>query len=682
MNRYSKKLWPITQTDVSIYAAVFLVYLFVSIFSLYVFITFHTSPALIWPAVGIGTAAVILFGYRMWVIIFLAQYIAVVTQVPGMEVLAFGTAAGYALQAVVARYVFSSLHFESAFEKVRNVLIFVGGSFFITVVEPTVATALQAYAGTFISTPQLYWMRAWGAGVFSVLIYTPFILFWFPPFKMEPLLKKERIELLAAFTLLAVINYFVFWTDVAQHIGISVIFLLPAVLIWFALRLHPRWLTLATFVTSIQGVAGMLLTPSSASPLNEQLLAAEIYICLVAAIFYVFAAVVDERRIAFKKLQRAYEITSASDKAKNEFIAILAHELRNPLAPIVSALELLQTKKQDPESVEIISNISQHAFMMRRLLDDLLDLARLSQDKIQLHREKISIAKLIRESLSSVRDHAKEKQVTLQTNTPNEDIEFEADPIRIKQILINLLNNACKYSKPGTRVTVEYGRQQQHVFITVRDTGIGIKPELMENIFEPFRQLANGSNYGTGLGIGLFLTKKLVEMHNGTIEVFSAGTDQGTTFTIRFPLPEAVPQEDLLPAPQQYETSSIGKPQPVTAQKRILIVDDNEAAANILQKLLRLNHYEVEVAYSGKQALSVLHSFNPAVILLDIGMPGMDGYEVAQALRQEHSWNGNIIALSGYGQDSDKERSKQAGFNHHLVKPVGIEDIQHLLLRV
>ena len=687
MNRFSEKVWPISQRALIAYIIVFAAYLIAAKFSYYIFFAFDTNPALIWPPVGIGLAATILFGYRMWLPIFLAHLIATATEFPETFFLSVVIAGAYALQAVAGRYIFLLFGFESAFEKLRNTLIFIIGAFLITMIEPTIATGVQIATGTLWDDPQINWARSWGAGLFSALVYTPFFLFWSAPFKMNTLVSKERLELLAAFTALALINYIVFWTDAGQFIGISIIFLLPAVLIWFALRLHPRWLTLATFITSIQGVAGMLITPSSNSPISEQLLAAEIYICLIAAIFYVFAAVVDERRTAYKELQYAYKVTSESDKAKNEFIAILAHELRNPLAPIISSLELLHRQDQDPQTHQILEDISHHAAMIRRLLDDLLDLDRLSQNKIRLQKEDISATQVVRQSLASVTDHAQSRQLQLIQKAPDNDVIIFADPVRLKQILINLLNNACKYTEPGGTVTLSYGVYDNTFFAKIEDTGIGIHPELIEHIFEPFRQLADGSNYGTGLGIGLFLTQRLVEIHDGSIEVHSDGPGKGSTFTVRIPLPvvDRPKMEVQLPKQSEHITHSTSPLSPLSVleestagDKRILIVDDNEAAANVLQKLLKLNGYTTEVAYSGKQALAHLTTFDPHVVFLDIGMPVMDGYQTAQEIKKS-TWRGAIVALSGYGQESDKEKTKAAGFDHHLVKPVGIEDIESVI---
>jgi signal transduction histidine kinase len=666
VKQYLQKILPTTNKERVLSFSIFLIYFAIAKIALLIYFSFDTSPALILPAVGFGLAMALLFGYKVWLPIFVGHFLAVVTQFPDAELRSLVAASGYAFQAVAGLYLLKKLYFGIEFEKVKNTIILVCCAFFITAIEPIIITLFQMYVGALTLTPLGYFGRLWGAGIFSVLVFTPFILSWFP-FKRSfiPQELRFKLELSAAFTLLAVSNYFVFWTDTAQFIGIVVIFILPAALIWFGLRFHPRWLTLAVFITAIQGLAGTLLTHLPDDSISEQLLAVQVYVGLVAAIFYVFVAVVDERRSAFNKLEEAYGKAAASDKIKNEFIAILAHELRNPLAPVATSLELLKLKNRDPEIVQIIDDATEHAHMMRRLLDDLLDIARLGQNKIQLHKESASIRQIIDQSLSSVNEKARSLNHTVSLNVPEVDFLLYADPVRIKQIIINLLNNALKYTKTGGKIELKCHREDETLVIKVSDTGIGIEKSKMEHIFEPFKQLGASSRYSSGLGIGLFLTKQLVELHEGTIEVQSDGIGKGSTFTVRMPLNTAsitAMQPAAAPQPLKVEAT------------RILIVDDNESAANILQKLLRLHGHEVDVAYSGMEALQKINLGNPEVIFLDIGMPNMDGYETAKKIRTT-SWDGTIIGLSGFGQQSDKAKALEAGFNHHLVKPAGIQDI-------
>jgi signal transduction histidine kinase len=672
LKQYLQKIFPATDKELLISFTVFIAYFVIAKLSLLVYFSFGTSPALIWPAVGFALAMTLFYGHKIWLPVFAGHFLAVLTQFPDAELRALVIGSGYAFQAVAGLYILKKLHFRIEFEKVRNTLILVCCAFFITAIEPVIITLFQIYTGALTMSPAAYLGRLWGAGIFSVLVFTPVIISWFP-FKKSfiPEQSRFRLELGAAFTLLIASNYLVFWTETAQFIGIVVIFILPAALIWFGLRFHPRWLTLAVFVTSIQGLSGSILTHAPDESVSDQLLTVQVYIGLVAAIFYVFVAVVDERRSAFNKLEEAYEKAAASDRAKNEFIAILAHELRNPLAPVASSLELLKLRNQDSEVSEVIDEAVEHTRMMRRLLDDLLDIARLGQSKIQLHKEATSIKQIIEQSLSSVKEKAQSLHHSITLVVPEVDFMLFADPVRIKQMIINLLNNSLKYTKEGGKIELQCMRENDSLVIKVVDTGIGIEQSKIEHVFEPFKQLGTASRYSSGLGIGLFLTKQLVELHGGTITAQSDGTGKGSTFTIRLPL-----NTELITAAQPADTPKSVLP----SQTRILIVDDNESAANILQKLLRLHGHEVDVAYSGMEALQKINLGNPEVVFLDIGMPNMDGYETAKKIRAT-SWDGNIIGLSGFGQQSDKARALEAGFDHHLVKPAGINDILAIIAK-
>ena len=656
--------------DLPVFVLVFFTCFLTAKLGLYIYYTFHTSPALIWPPVGIAIAAVLFRGYWMCVPIFLAEFLALATQSPHITPIIFINSVAYTIQAAVAAYLFKKFKFEPAFDTLRNTLVLVGVAFLVTLIEPAIVTMAQSFLQP-LASPILVLGRAWGAGVFSVLVFTPFIIVWSQRKSFAlPKGRGERIELTAAFALLLAVNYFLFWTPYPAFFGISVIFFVPAVLIWFALSLYPRWMTLALIVTSVQGIAGTLLVHPSTVATNAQLLSDEVYIGLVAAIFLVFVAVVEERREAYDRLQTAYKSTSASDQAKSDFIAILAHELRNPLAPIVSSLEWLRLQPATEETSEVLINAQEHADMMRRLLDDLLDTARLSQRKLKLQRKNISLRKVIEQSATSAREVTHTRDQDLVISTPAKDITMYADSLRLKQVVINLLTNASKYSNKGSKIQLSLSRKDNEAIIRVTDEGIGIARDKFAYIFEPFKQVGSAERRDAGLGVGLFLAKNLVEMHRGRIEAASKGVGHGSTFSVYLPLSPQKVNETASPDAKKVST--------VSTPRRILVVDDNESAANALQRLLQHYGHQVETAYGGKQALQMIEAFQPHFVLLDIGMPDMDGYAVARKIRSQ-DLGMTIVALSGYGQESDKLQSKEAGFNHHLVKPVNTSEILALL---
>ncbi len=674
----------LTRRAFAAYVVVFAAYFIAAKFGLYLYYSFNTSPALIWPPVGIALAAVLLLGYRMWIPIFVAQFFALLWQSgPSVLLISLIIAAGYALQAVVAAYILNRLGFSRALDKTRNMVLIVGAALLATILEPAIATLYQMQQGLLSVPPLLNLGRAWGAGIFSVLVLTPLILTWYP-WQRTTYTTRQIGEILAAFGLLALNNIFLFWTNYPQYFGISVIFFLPAVLIWFALRLHTRWLTLAVFLTSVMGVMGTILAHPTAIPLNEQLLSDEIYIGLVAAIFYVFVSVVEERRLAYANmaenntaLQQALKKISRDDKAKTEFLAILAHELRNPLAPIVSALELMKIKMGEERRTDMLEPIevaSRHSYTVSRLLDDILDISRISREEFKLKKEVVSLQEVLRDSIETVDAFYKQRGHTLTVSMPKEQLDVLADPLRLEQIFVNILYNAGKYTNPGGHISLEVVYDpHKGVRVAVSDDGIGIAASKLEEIFEPFTRLSESRfEAGTGLGIGLSLTRKLATLHGAEVWAESDGEGKGSRFITVFP-PSAIHK--------RAASLPTAAPAPTGATKKysILIVDDNEDAAKSLCLLLQRGGHAVQIAHDGASGLKLMHQ-NPAdVVLLDIGLPDMSGYDVAKLVRQKHGKEPLLVALTGYGQEEDKIKAREIGFNHHLTKPVGIADIQNIL---
>jgi CheY-like chemotaxis protein/anti-sigma regulatory factor (Ser/Thr protein kinase) len=301
---------------------------------------------------------------------------------------------------------------------------------------------------------------------------------------------------------------------------------------------------------------------------------------------------------------------------------------------------------------------------MGRLLDDLLDVSRMTQKKFQVQKESIELSTIVERCRVSTESLMRSKKQVLVIDLPPAPTHIDVDPLRFEQILVNLLNNAAKYSPEGSQIALTATVDSDMLCFSVRDQGIGMSKDMFEKIFEPFRQL-NPSR--SGLGIGLAVAKRLVELHGGTVEVRSEGAGKGSTFTVRIPLPKA----QTLLLPHQEKTVTNGSP-----KFNILLVDDNEAAAQALSKLLEYRGHIVTNAESGEKALE-LAAGNPDIIILDIGLPGMDGYEVARKLRASKS-KAMLVALSGYGQDDDKLHSKESGFDAHLTKPIALSDLENI----
>jgi PAS domain S-box-containing protein len=391
----------------------------------------------------------------------------------------------------------------------------------------------------------------------------------------------------------------------------------------------------------------------------------------ITGVVLVFRDVTERRRSEAELLRHAAALQEA-DRRKDEFLAMLAHELRNPLAPIYNAVQIVQMEGRGGEHVEWAAGvIAQQARHLTRLVDDLLDVSRITQGKVQLQKDRVELAAVVKGALEACAPTIDERRHTVTMELPPRAVWFEADPTRLTQVVCNLLNNAAKYTNNGGHIAVKCGVEGGEVVVRVRDDGVGIAPEMLARVFDLFAQADKSlARTNGGLGIGLTLVRRLVELHGGRVEVHSAGPGKGSEFVVRLPLIEAAPPEPPRP------------PTPRGQKRRLLLVDDNAASVKSLGILLRAEGDHVELAYDGPSALDAARRTRPDVVLLDIGLPGADGYEVARQLRREPAMeNVLLIAMSGYGQEEDRRRAQEAGFNAHLLKPVDLTALQELLAR-
>jgi signal transduction histidine kinase/DNA-binding response OmpR family regulator len=372
---------------------------------------------------------------------------------------------------------------------------------------------------------------------------------------------------------------------------------------------------------------------------------------------------------------RADEALREVGRRKDEFLATLAHELRNPLAPIRHAVDILQLKgSPDPTAQAAQDMIDRQVTHMVRLIDDLLDVSRITHGTLELRRQRIELAAIVDQALEATRPDIESAGHTLSVALPPQPIALDADPVRLAQVLVNLLNNACKYTEPGGHLWLTAERDGADVVVMVKDTGIGIPPEHLPRLFEMFSQAAAALEWSQGgLGIGLSLVRSLVELHGGSVAAHSDGPGTGSTFTVRLPIltEPSVPQ---MPAPARQDG-----PQAVR-RRRMLVVDDNRISAESFATLLRLSGHEVEMAYDGQEAVRKAEAYKPDVILLDIGLPKLNGYDACRAIRAQ-PWGQSMIlvAVTGWGQDDDRRQSRAAGFDGHLVKPVTRAALMQLL---
>jgi PAS domain S-box-containing protein len=368
----------------------------------------------------------------------------------------------------------------------------------------------------------------------------------------------------------------------------------------------------------------------------------------------------------------AEEALEDASRRKDEFLAILAHELRNPLAPIRNAVELLRRADNDPAlRAQARGLIERQLQRMVRLIEELLDISRITRGKVQLHKERLRLDAAMQSAIEATRPAIEANGHSFQVHYPPVSVFLDADPTRLTQVFANLLDNAAKYTNRGGHVWFSAERRGQHAVVCVRDDGIGISAEHLPHVFEMFSQVAPPLERSQGgLGIGLALVRGLVELHGGTVEARSAGPGQGSEFIVRLPVTDAAPRQE---APPQLG--------PISApRRRILIVDDNRDAADSLALMLRVAGHEAWATYDARQGVEEAGRLRPDVVLLDIGMPDVNGYEAARHIRAQPWGQGLVlIALTGFGQPDDKRRALEAGFALHLTKPVGPNDLERAL---
>jgi CheY-like chemotaxis protein/two-component sensor histidine kinase len=371
-------------------------------------------------------------------------------------------------------------------------------------------------------------------------------------------------------------------------------------------------------------------------------------------------------------LRRLAADLSENDRRKNEFLATLAHELRNPLAPLSNMLQVVKRANGDSETLKRAHDtIERQLAQMVRLVDDLMDLNRITHDRLELRRSEVELSSVIQQAVEVARPLIDAEGHNLTIDLPAEPTYLNADRARLAQLFGNLLNNSCRYTRPNGRIGLSAKRDGEELLVTVSDNGAGIPADKLSSIFDMFTQVDRTAEQSQGgLGIGLTLVKRLAEMHGGSIEAKSRGEGQGSEFVVRLPIVQ-----------KRAEFSAPATDTPAEfPQRRILIVDDNKDSADSLALLLEITGNQTYMAHDGIEAVEAIEKHRPEVVLLDIGLPKLDGHEVCRRVRAQ-PWGKDIlvIALTGWGQEDDRRKSEEAGFDGHLVKPVDYERLLKLL---
>jgi signal transduction histidine kinase/ActR/RegA family two-component response regulator len=379
----------------------------------------------------------------------------------------------------------------------------------------------------------------------------------------------------------------------------------------------------------------------------------------------------------------ATQLLAEADARRNEFLAMLGHELRNPLAPIRNAVKVMKQRgSSDPDICWARDVVDHQVRQMAQLVDDLLEISRVISGKVRLQKEAVDVATIVAFATETSRPVLETHHHRLSILLPPESIYIDADPLRMAQVLSNLLNNAAKYTHDGGQVRLSAASDGSQVVLRVRDNGIGIPPEMLSGIFDLFAQVDHSLDHSQGgLGLGLTLVRSLVEMHGGSVRALSKGLGRGSEFVVRLPMmdPSRLYAEPKVTEPEKLAPR---REQPRSLSFRVLVVDDNVSSAQSLAKVLKLDGHDVQVTHDGKGAIESVRRFRPEVVLMDIGLPGMDGYEVARQIRADAELAAGIIllaAVTGYAEDEARRRSREAGFDQHLVKPVDPDALLALL---
>jgi signal transduction histidine kinase/CheY-like chemotaxis protein len=685
MQAYLRRLWAMLPREPGYWIALlalFLIYVIAARFGLSVF-SVHAFAAPFWPPSGIALAAVFLYGKRLSPAIALgALGVNLLLGAPLLAALAI--AIGNTGEALVGAYLFERfMRSDRPFTRLVDCAGLIAAALLAPIIAASIGVGALWLQGAVTADLFQTWFAWWSGDAVGIFALAPILIISARlPLSLPPL--REIPEYIGMYALHIGMCLFLFWTPYFPYV-----YPLAIPLAWLAYRGGPRNVSIAVLFIAVIGVPATLhgIGPFSDSH-YVSVVALQFAIAIASGLFLAMSAVFEERRSTTRGLESQVDTleimltkTRSDDRAKTEFIAALAHELRNPLAPIVSSLELmkLQVEKHDIGGMPRLLDVMEaHVQTVTRLLDDLLDVSRISHKKFKLEVVTVDLGAVVNRSRETVESFYESRGHTLVIQVPSEPVWIPADPLRLQQIMVNILYNAGKYTNPGGRIELSARRDGDKAVIAIKDNGIGIPQFMLAKIFEPFVQLQEGGRVSTGLGIGLFLTKRLVEMHGGAITATSEGLGRGSAFVIHLPAPHDI---QLPVYPDQGQGASVRAfDMERTDQERILIVDDNEPAALGLEELLTHRGHDVYTVFNGPSALSWLKKNDADVILLDIGLPGMTGYEVAERIRAFGRDPAHLlIAITGYGQKEDKLNAFKAGFDHHLTKPVSAKDIEELM---
>ena len=644
------------------------------------FAAINSSASAVWPPTGIALAAFLLFGRRVWPAIFVGAFFVNLTTA-GTVLTSLGVAAGNTLEGIVGAYlVHRFAGGRGAFWRPQNIFRFtVLAGLVSTMVSATIGV-LSLSLGGFAQWNNFgqVWMTWWLGDAAGAITIAPLVILWYttPVITWD---RAKRIEAIALFTAVLALGIVVFAGPVVSKYPLA--FLCVPALVWAAFRFGQREVATAVVMLSFIATAATELGagPFVMATRNESLLVIQAFMGTIALVTLPMAALVAEQSRTRNIERAARHDAEGANRAKDVFLAMLSHELRNPLAAIASAITVIRMQEvSNPRTISALDVVDRQSKHLSRLVDDLLDVSRINSGKIALQKECVEMTVAISRAAEAVRPLIAARGHTFDIVLPDDAVWVDGDITRLAQIFSNILNNAAKYTPEDGRIRLSLEKVRGYAVVRVRDTGFGIPAAMLPRVFEPFTQgdqkmeRSNG-----GLGLGLTLARRLVELHGGRIEAKSDGPGRGSEFIVSLPLSAAQP---AIARARGHATEQL---RPRADVRRVLLVDDNVEYAESTAELLRVRGNDVRIAHDGPTAVAIASEYRPQVALLDIGLPGMNGYEVAKRLRSLSSIGRiSLVAISGYGQDDDRRRSREAGFDDHLVKPVPFDVLEQRLAKL
>jgi signal transduction histidine kinase/ActR/RegA family two-component response regulator len=632
----------------------------------------HPSASPVWPPTGVAIAALLAYGRGVAPAIFVGAFLVNYTTAASL-VESLGIAAGNTLEGLTAAYLVTRFaHGRETFDHALDIFKFAAlAAVASTTISATIGVGVLALDDPAVrAQPGAIWLTWWLGDACGAMVVTPLLIAW----QRNPTLRAPAWRIVEGALMLATIvavTAALFFSPLLGRYPIAYLCLPP--LVWAAFRFRQR--EVATAVVLMAVVATWATTigkgPFVMATTNESLLVLQSFMATIAMTSLMMAALVQERATLFERERTALRRAEAALRSSDVFIAMLSHELRNPLSAIASAGELLQRATVQSEiSLRAAGIIRRQTAHFTRLIEDLLDVARISAGKMTLRCEPVDLAETVANALQAP------QAVDMRARPPIarelEPVWVDADPERLNQIVTNLLHNALKYTATGGTIRVRTCEEDGRGVLTVEDTGSGIAAELLPRVFDLFTQGEQGPDRAHGgLGLGLTLVRRLVELHSGDVEARSDGRGRGSTFVVRLPL-AAAPATAIEPA---------GTAPAVAHACPILVIEDNADARESLRMLLESTGHAVSEAANGPAGVAHALKHEPRIALVDIGLPGFDGYEVARRIRSAKPGI-RLVALTGYGRDEDKARAYAAGFDAHLVKPVELASLERVIARL